>query len=132
MAEKTADKRDAEKTAKVLSQNGDAQKSEPQKGEPQKSEPQKSETVEFGKISTSEDLKGFLRNVLDKMSDDQAAPVYSLAVMNHLLNLPDIYTLLDNENKELARDIWLRLKASGVQLRNPPLLFGAENEGTAP
>jgi hypothetical protein len=79
-------------------------------------------------LSSVEDLKKFLRSVLDKMSDDQAAPVYSLALMNHLLNLPTIYSLLDNENKELARDIWLRLKASGVQLRNPPLLFGGGSE----
>jgi hypothetical protein len=53
--------------------------------------------------------------------------------MNFVLNLPNIYNLLDNENKELARDIWLRIKQSGMQLRNPPMLFQPEEDslGTA-
>lgn len=81
----------------------------------------------FGKISTKGDLKNFLMGIRDKMTDNVAAPVYAMSAMNHLLGMSEIYALLDNENKEIARDIWLRLKQSGLQLRNPPLLFGAED-----
>jgi hypothetical protein len=84
----------------------------------------------LGEISTPDDLKTFLRTVLDKMSDDQSAPVYSLSLMNHLMNRPDMYRLFDKESKELARDLWLRLKASGVQIRNPPFLFTPESSGS--
>jgi hypothetical protein len=82
----------------------------------------------FGEISTKAELKTFLLNVRDKMAEGSAAAIYSLSAMNFALNLPDIHGMLDNENKELARDIWLRLKQAGVQLRNPPMLFTAEEE----
>ena len=82
----------------------------------------------FGTINNSADLKAFLHTILDKMSEEIAAPIYAVTAMNYLMNMPEIYDLLekDNEAKELARDIWLRLKASGLQLRKPPLLFGNE------
>lgn len=81
---------------------------------------------EFGEITSRESLRTFLLSIRDKMAEEQAAAVYAMAAMNYVMSLPDIYTLLDNENKETARDIWLRLKQSGLQLRNPVLLFGNE------
>lgn len=81
-------------------------------------------------LSTKEDLKVFLLNVRDKMMDEQAAAVYAMSALNYVLTVDNVYGLLDNENKELARDIWLRLKQSGLQLKNPPLLFGEEGGST--
>ena len=77
----------------------------------------------FGTISTKADLKKFLQDVRDKMTDGSAPPVYALTAMNYVLNLHDIYNFLSDQSKELARDIWLRLRQSGVKLKNPPLLF---------
>lgn len=82
-----------------------------------------SEVDDFGKISTPSDLKNFLQTVLDRMKEETAPAIYVSSAMNYVLNLPEVYSLLTNENRELARDIWLRLKQAGVQLRNPPLLF---------
>lgn len=79
-------------------------------------------------ISNSDELKTLLLNIRDKMSDGSGAPIYSLSAINHVLCLPNIYTLLNDENKELARDIWLRLKSSGMQLKSPPILFGDEED----
>ncbi len=79
-------------------------------------------------ISTKEQLKEFLQNVRDKLADSTAAPVYAMSALNHVMNLANIYTLLDKGNKELARDIWLRLKQAGLQLKNPPMLFDAEED----
>jgi hypothetical protein len=84
----------------------------------------------IGKITTTAELKTFLTNMLDKVKEDAAPPIYIASAMNHVLNISDIYTLLDNESRELARDIWLRLKASGFQVKNPPLLF-PEGDGAA-
>jgi len=87
----------------------------------------------FGDISTKVELKAFLLNVRDKMAEGVSAAIYGMSAINFVLNLPDIHGMLDNDNKELARDIWLRLKQAGVQLRNPPMLFSAdEEELTAP
>lgn len=89
------------------------------------------ENAGFENISSKTDLKNFLLNVRDKMAEEVAAPVYALSAINHVMTLPGIYNLLDNENKEIARDIWLRLKQSGMQLRNPPILFGTDTEDGA-
>jgi hypothetical protein len=74
-------------------------------------------------ISKSSDLKAFLVTVRDKLADEQSPAVTAMSAMNYLLSRTDIYSLMDSENKEIARDIWLRLKQTGLQLRNPPLLF---------
>ena len=83
------------------------------------------------KISTESELKEFLLNVRDKLTDGSAAPVYVFTALNYVMNLENIYSLLTKENKELARDIWLRLKQAGIQLKTPPLLFGSEEEEVA-
>lgn len=81
---------------------------------------------EYGSLATTEDVKAFLHTILDKMREEVAAPIYVVSAMNHVMNLPQIYKLLDKESKEIARDIWLRLKANGLQVRNPSLLFEPE------
>lgn len=81
-----------------------------------------------GSITSKEELKSFLLSIRDKMAEQSAASIFAVSAVHHVLNLPNIYSLLDNENKEIARDIWLRLKQAGLQLRNPPLLFKPEEE----
>ena len=79
-------------------------------------------------IKSKEDLREFLLNIRDKMADGSAAPIYALSALNHVMTLPNVYDVLDKENKETARDIWLRLRQAGFQLKNPPLLFGMDGE----
>jgi len=79
-------------------------------------------------FETAGDLKMFLESIRDKMTDGTAAPVYAASALNHILNHPRIYDLLDKANKELARDIWLRVKQSGLQVKNPPMLFSPEED----
>lgn len=78
--------------------------------------------------NTAEELQQFLTSVRDRLAEDVAAPVYAMGILNTLLDQPSIYNLLTPENKELARDIWLRLKQAGLQVRNPPLLFDGEDD----
>ncbi len=82
-------------------------------------------------ISTAKDLKESLLTIRDRMTEGVAAPINALSAMNHILNIPEVSSLLNKENKEVARDIWLRIKQSGVQLKNPPLLFSADEEVAA-
>lgn len=77
-----------------------------------------------GEISNEADLKSFLQHIRERMAEDQASAIYVVSEMNQILTDPDIFVFLNDENKEMARDIWLRIKQSGFQLRNPPLLFG--------
>lgn len=81
------------------------------------------EIEQIGKISSTVDLKNYLQAVLDKLKEDSAPAIYVASAMNYVFNLPNVYDFLDNQNRELARDIWLRVKQSGFQVKNPPLLF---------
>ncbi len=79
--------------------------------------------VEAGELKSKDDLKGFLLSIRDRMQDDGLAAIHALSALNSVLNSADVYRLLDNEGKEIARDIFLRIKLAGLQLRNPALLF---------
>lgn len=79
-------------------------------------------------LVTPQDLKTFLTQVRQKMIEEASPPIYTMAAINLVLNRPDIYQLMTPESEEIARDIWTRLKHRGIQVRNPPLLFGAEGD----
>lgn len=81
-------------------------------------------------ISSKAELKSFLTLIKERMDEECAAPIYVVTAMNHALNTADIYQFLDPENKELARDIWLRVIQSGLHVRVPSLLFSAEEEAS--
>lgn len=84
------------------------------------------ESAVVGDILNEADLKVSLLNIRDKMAEQVAASVYAVSAINQILTTPELYKLLNEENKELSRDIWLRIKQSGFQLANPPMLFGNE------
>lgn len=77
-------------------------------------------------ISSKNELKDFLTSIREKLAARSVAPIYALTAMQHVFNLPGIYDLLDKANKETAQEIWLTLKQAGMQLKNPPMLFGKE------
>jgi hypothetical protein len=79
-------------------------------------------------ISSKAELKAFLNLVKERIEDDSAAPIYAVSAMNYALNTAQIYDYLDAENKELARDVWLRISQSGLRVRVPMMLFSAEEE----
>jgi hypothetical protein len=77
-------------------------------------------------ITTSESLTTFLQSLLDRLAEDQVPPLFVFSVMNHLISSQRICALFCADSKELARDIWLRIKQSGMQVRNPVFLFGTD------
>ena len=79
--------------------------------------------IEAGELKSKEDLKGYLVMIRDRMQDDGLSAIHALSALNFVLTSPDIYRLIDNESKEIARDIFLRIKQTGLQIRNPGLLF---------
>ena len=79
---------------------------------------------ELSQITTKAELKAFISGVRDRLLKDQAAPIFAMAAMQHVMNLESIYDLLDSQNKEILQEIWVKLSQSGFHLRKPPLLFG--------
>jgi len=82
-------------------------------------------------IASKTDLKNYLALLKEKMLSEQAAPIYILGALNNLITMPNIYDFMDKTNQELAKDIWQRLKISGMHVKNPPILFGSEDEERA-
>jgi hypothetical protein len=84
--------------------------------------------VEIESLKDKQELKAYLQKIKDRLSDRSIAPVHALSGMRWVLSQPSIYELLDASNKELARDVWLRIRQAGFQVKNPPLLFSADEE----
>ena len=83
-------------------------------------------------ITSKTDLRQFLTALKARMEGREIAPVYAFNAMQHIFNLPDVSALLDQENQDLAKAVWLKLKQAGVQLDNPPLLFPDTSDGSTP
>ncbi len=85
--------------------------------------------IELGTdIKSADDLKKFLISLRDRMSDSTCPPVYALGALAHALSLSGIYQMLTEENREIARDVWLRLKQSGLHVKAPPMLFNEDEK----
>ena len=87
-----------------------------------------SETSEVEGINSNQALKGFLQGLLDRVSEGQVPPIFAFSMMNHLISSQQICSYFCSDTKELARDIWLRVEQSGLQVRNPVFLFGSDAE----
>jgi hypothetical protein len=81
------------------------------------------EFKELAVVTTKAELKEYLNLIKDKLASNQIAPVYALSAVNSVMSDKTAHDLFDNANIELAKEIWLKLKKSGFQLDNPPMLF---------
>ncbi len=74
-------------------------------------------------IKTSDELKEFLEDLELKQLEGKLSPIYCTSVMNYVFGLDDINSLMTDENKEIARKLWLNAKEKGILLADPSLLF---------
>ena len=77
-----------------------------------------------GKKITKKELKQLLDDLEDRLKTDSMPSIHAMLVLNSILRLPDGGSQLDAKMKTRVKDIWLKLKASGLELENPPLIFG--------
>lgn len=88
------------------------------------------EGEERRKSYTREELQAYLTDIEEKVIDSDEAYLHSVIAINELLNLPNADEIFDEELKGRVRDLWIKLKSTGVHLNDPPLLFGLpENFG---
>lgn len=79
------------------------------------------------------ELEAFIAEISSKVVGSSNAYMHSLLAINHLLRASNAEELLDTELKEQLRDLWVKLKSNGLQLADPPLLFGIpESQKTTP
>lgn len=82
------------------------------------------ESVSSSKYSQKE-ISAYLSDIEKKLTETDTVATHSLVALNQLLRLPNAADLFDGENKERAKDLWIKLKGRGIQLTEPPLIFGA-------
>ena len=79
---------------------------------------------ETTKRYTKKQVSTFLQEIDSKVEEGQGNYLHSLLALNELLRIPTAEKLFDDKLKSQAKELWLKIKASGFQLEDPPLLFG--------
>jgi hypothetical protein len=77
---------------------------------------------------SKEEVKSYLADIERKLVESSGAYMHSLVALNEILRHPDVPAILDQELKSQLQDIWIKLKSTGIQLADPPLLFGLPPE----
>lgn len=78
---------------------------------------------ELPTITTREELQKTLEAIARSVVGTHSTYMHSMILLDHLLRLPDARKLFDDDLKEQARDLWLKVKSTGLQLNDPPILF---------
>ncbi len=78
------------------------------------------------KVYTKKELQLFLADIGKRVLEPNSSYLHSVLAMNHLLRQANLPELLDTDTREQMKDLWIKLKSTGMQLNDPPLLFGTE------
>lgn len=76
---------------------------------------------------TRKHVQEALSTIAARVVESQSAYMHAMLLLNELLRLPNARELFDDDLKEQARDLWLKVKSTGLQLNDPPLLFGEKS-----
>ena len=90
---------------------------------------QESKTVETPRVYNRAELVAFIGEINKQVVDKSPAYLHSILALNHVLRQPNLSQLLDKDIKQQLQDIWAKLKTTGLELQDPPVLFGVP-EGT--
>ena len=82
------------------------------------------ETKTNSKAMTKAEIKKFIEEVSTKLNENEGNSLHALVALNAILSEPGIEKSFDADLKEKAKEIWLTLKTKGIDLIDPPFLFG--------
>jgi len=75
-------------------------------------------------IRTKKELAEFLEKIAENVIDQDKSYIHSMLALDRVFRQPNAEKLLDENLKEQARDLWLQIKSTGIQITDPPILFG--------
>ena len=87
------------------------------------SEAGKIDGVEEPKIYTKKEVQTFIAEISQRVLEPNTSHLHSVLAINHLLRQSNMPELLDGDLRDQLKDLWIKLKSTGVQLNDPPLLF---------
>ncbi|MCC6933829.1 MAG: hypothetical protein IT292_11370 [Deltaproteobacteria bacterium] len=88
-------------------------------------------SIELGRGDFSRDDVLTLIAEVEKEIGNGSVLMHSMLLLDALLRQPNGQQILDDELKGRLIDIWQRVKLAGLQLNDPPLLFGQPKVATA-
>lgn len=83
------------------------------------------EEKELFKTYTKDELRAFVTDIESQVVENNIPTVHTMLALNDILKSANAHELLDEDMKSHLRDLWLKVKGAGLELMDPPLLFGA-------
>ena len=83
---------------------------------------------------TKKEVQAFLDEMSKQIEEGNNAYVHSMLALNKVITLPNADDLFTADLKAKAKELWIKVKATGLQLGEPPFLFGlpeVSDESTA-
>ena len=91
------------------------------------------ENKEVTQLCSKEEIQAYLTELEKRVIESEGSYLHSILALDKLLRLPNAEEVIDEQMKSQMRDLWIKLKSSGIKLADPPLLFGLpENFGKEP
>lgn len=75
---------------------------------------------------TKKEVKAYLAELTEKLSEEELPHLHTLVALDRVFRLPNAREIFDEELTGQAKQLWNQLKSSGIDLADPPLLFGTE------
>ncbi len=73
---------------------------------------------------TRADVRAFLAEIAAQVATGKAPTLHTMLALNGMFRLPNAKEIFDEELKKEAHDLWMKVKSAGLQVLDPPLLFG--------
>lgn len=73
---------------------------------------------------TREAIVELLGELSKRVIESDRCSVHCMLALNHILTHADFERVLDDDLRQQVKDIWLKLKATGIVLADPPVVFG--------
>jgi hypothetical protein len=89
------------------------------------------ETAEKPKTFTKQEVKAFLADVSEQIESSQGNYLHSILALNEVVRQPNAEKLFDQTMKRQAVEIWTKIKSAGLELNDPPFLFGYQGSEEA-
>jgi hypothetical protein len=80
--------------------------------------------AESSKKLSKKDITAYLADISENLEISSNGCIHSVLALNNLLRQPNAEKLFDEASKKQAQEIWIKIKSTGLQLGDPPLLFG--------
>lgn len=77
------------------------------------------------RLYTKQEIENFVAEISRQVVGSSTAYMHAMLALNHILRQSNAEEFLDHDVKEQIKDLWIKLKSMGLQLNDPPILFGA-------